>query len=136
LSALLSREEYERIPPRHRWLLKLVLKFPNPSFPYFLLRKFPEIEGVFWTVVVPVFMSLYFLFNAWLIATLSLFVSFPFNILLGLSIPAIIFLFFLRIQLERTIHWWRNLKSPVREWDISKATKELIELLREQQKKG
>lgn len=130
-----SREELEQIPPRYRWLIKLFLKFPNPSFPYFILKKLPEIEGVFWAVGVPIFLTIYFSSSVWLFAFLSFHVIFPFNILLGLFIPAIIFVFFLRIQLERTILWWKNLRSPSKEWDISKIVDEFAELTRKQRQR-
>lgn len=132
----LSREELDQIPPRYRWLIKLFLKLPNPSFPYFVLKKLPGIEGIFWAVVTPILLTLYFLSSIWLIAFLSLHVIFPFNILLGLLIPAVIFVFFLRIELERTILWWKNLQSPSKEWDISKAVEELSEVFKKKQTKA
>jgi len=132
----LSREELDRIPPRYRWLIKLFLKLPNPGFPYFVLKKLPEIEGIFWAIVTPFLLTLYFLSSIWLIAFLSLHFIFPFNLLLGLFIPAIIFVFFLRIQLERTILWWKSLQNSHNEWDISKAVEELAELTRKQKAKA
>jgi len=132
----LSREELDQIPPRYRWLIKLFLKLPNPGFPYFVLKKLPGIEGIFWAVVTPILLTLYFLSSIWLIAFLSLHVIFPFNILLGLLIPAVIFVFFLRIELERTILWWKNLQSPGKEWDISKVVEELSEVFKKKQTKA
>lgn len=132
---MLNREELEQIPLRYRWLLKLFLKLPNPSFPYLILKRLPEIEGIFWAFIVPIFVMLYFLFGVWLVSFLSLVVSFPFNVLLGLFIPTAIFILFLRIQLERTIQWWKNLRSGSREWQVSDVAEELIELLRKQQKR-
>jgi hypothetical protein len=131
----LSREELDRIPLRYRWLVKLFLKLPNPGFPYFVLKKLPEIDGIFWAIVTPILLTLYFLSNIWLIAFLSLHFSFPFNLLLGLFIPAVIFVFFLRIQLERTILWWKSLQNSHNEWDISKAVEELVELTRKQRRR-
>jgi len=135
LRVSLSREELEQIPQRYRWLLKLFLKLPNPSFPYFVLRRLPEIEGVFWAIIVPVFLILYFLFSVWFFGFASLHLTFPLNLLLGLLMPAIIFVFFVRIQLERTIHWWKNLSSTRQEWDISKIVEEFAELTRAQQRR-
>lgn len=124
-----TREELEKIPRRYRWLVKLFLKVPNPS----LLSKFPGVQGVFWAIVVPIFLTGYFLFSVWLIALLSSFVAFPFNFLLILLIPSIIFVIFLRIIFERTAQWWRNIQAPIKEWDIAKATEELLEILKKQQ---
>jgi len=112
------------------------MKFPNPSFPYFVLRRLPEIEGVYWAVVVPLLLIVYFLFSIWFVVFLSMHVVFPFNLLLGLLIPFIIFVFFLRIQLERTVLWWKNIHSPQKEeWDVSKAVEELAKLRREKRQR-
>lgn len=132
---MLSREELDQIPPRYRWLIKLFLRLPNPGLPFFVLRKLPGIEGIFWSVVTPILLTIYFLFSIWFVAFLSLHFIFPFNLLLGLLIPAIIFVFFLRIQLERTILWWKSLQSPGKEWDISKVVEELAELTRKQRQR-
>jgi len=133
---MLSREELNEIPLRYRWLVKLLLRLPNPSLPYFVLRRLPEMEGFFWAIVTPVFLVLYFFFSVWLVNVLSLRVVFPFNLLLGLLIPTVIFVLFLRVQLERAVHWWRNLKSPHGEWQTSKVAKELEELFKKQQEKA
>jgi len=132
-SALISHEELDRIPRRYRWILMILLKLPNPGFPNFVLKRLPEIEGLFWAVVVPAFLIAYFFFCFWLVLFLSLFVIFPFNVVFGLFIPATIFVLFLRIQLERAIHWWRNVQSPTKEWDVVKAAEELVEIFRKQQ---
>lgn len=128
---MLSSEELEQIPRRYRLILKLILKLPLPAFPGFVLKRLPEIEGVFWAILVPIFLILYFFFGIWWFATASLLFSFPFNLMLGLIVPAVVFVFFLRLQLERTILWWKNLKGDHREWDVSKAVREYIALLRE-----
>jgi len=132
---MLSREELERIPLRYRWFLKLLLKLPNPGLPFFILRKLPEIEGIFWAVIAPIFLILYFFFSVWFVAFLSLHVIFPFSLLLGLLIPTVIFVFFIRVQLERTVLWWKNLQSRPRELDISKVVEEFAELIREQRRR-
>jgi len=126
--------ELQHLPRHYRWLLKLFLKLPTPGFPYFVLKRLPEIEGVFWAVGIPVFLVAYFLFSVWLVAFLSLHVVFPLNLMLGLLIPAVIFVFFLRIQLKRTILWWRSLQNPSRRWDVSKAVEEYAELIRKQKR--
>jgi len=125
---LITREELERVPLRYRWLLKLLLKFPNPS----IFSKFPGIEGVFWAIVAPIFLILYFLTSVGMVAFLSLIFIFPFNIVLGLLIPGIIFVFFLRIQVERTLQMWRNIHTPIKNWDIAKTAEELLEIFKKQ----
>lgn len=131
----LTPEELEQFPARYRWLLKLFLKLPTPRLPYFVLKRFPEMEGMFWAVGVPVFLVAYFLFSVWFVSFLSEHVIFPFNLTLGLLIPAIIFVFFARIQLERTLLWWKNIRNQSPEWNVSKVVEELTALFREQRRK-
>jgi hypothetical protein len=131
---LLTSEDLEQVPKRYRWLLKLFLRLPNPRFPYFLLRKLPEIEGFFWALIVPVFLLVYFLFSFWLFVTLSRLIVFPLDFLIGFSIPAIIFVLFLRIQLGRTLAWWKSLKHSSRKWQVSEVLDDLVELFEKQQK--
>lgn len=135
LVTLLSGDELERVPLQYRLLVKILLKLPNPSLPFFILKKFPGFEGILWAVVAPIFLMLYSLFNAWLFSFLTLSVGFPLNVILGFVMPAVIFVFFLRIQLERMILLWRNIHNPLREWDTSKRAEEWIQLLRKQQRR-
>jgi len=130
MSVLLSREEIEQIDPRYRWLVKWFLKLPNPSFPYPMLRRLPWIEGVFWAVVMPIFLTIYFFVSLLLVSFLSFHFIFPVNVILGLLIPTMFFALFLRIQLERTILWWRNLNKPPIDWDVSKIIEEFVKLTR------
>jgi hypothetical protein len=69
----------------------------------------------------------------WLFVTFSGF-PFPLNVLTGLLMPGVIFVFFLRIQLERALVFWRSLSSS-KEWRVSEVTEELIEIFRKQQEK-
>lgn len=129
---MLSREELEQIPRRYRWLLRLLMKLPDPSFPDFILKRLPGIEGIYWAVIVPIFFIIYFFFSIWLVSFLSFNVTFPFNVLFGLSIPAIFLVIFIRVQLERAIAFWRSLKGSEKEWNVSKIVEELEELSRRQ----
>lgn len=133
--ALLSQDELEQIPLPYRLVVKMLLKLPNPSLPFFILKRFPEFEGILWAAGVPILLFLYFLLNFFLVAYLSLHVVFPLSVIITLIIPIVIFLFFLRIQLERTILWWRNIHEPPKEWQTSKTMEELVELFRRQQKR-
>jgi len=126
----LKKEELEQIPVRYRWLVKLLMKLPNPSFPNVIVSRLPEIEGIFWAVVIPLLLLIYFFFSVWFVVFLSIHVIFPFNILLGLLMPSIFFVFFLRIQLERTILAWKNTVSPHKVWDVSDVVEELRTRLR------
>jgi hypothetical protein len=134
-SPRLTSEELDQVRRRYRWLLAVFQKLPNPSFPFFVLKRLPWIEGVFWAMIFPIFFLLYYFFSVWLIAFLSSHVIFPLSVLAWLFIPAAFFVIFLRIQLGRTIIWWRNLKNPTKEWNVSKALEELAELRRKQEAK-
>lgn len=135
LAASLSRDELEQIPFRYRLLVRILLKFPNPCLPFFILRRFPEFEGIMWAVVAPILLTLYFFFNIWLFPLLAILVGFPLNVIFGFIVPAVIFLFFLRIQIERTILWWRNIHKQSKEWEPSKRVEELIELIERQHRR-
>jgi hypothetical protein len=115
--------------------MKIFLKLPNPRLPFFILRRFPEFEGILWAVVVPILLGLYFCFSIWLFPSATLLFGFPLNYIFGLMIPAMIFLFFLRIQLGRVILWWRNIHEPLKEWDTSKRVEEWVQLLKKQQRR-
>lgn len=136
MHTLLSHDQLEQLPSRYRLLVKMLLKLPNPRLPFFILKHLPEFEGILWAAVVPILLGLYFWFSIWLFPFLSLRVGFPLNIILGLLTPAVIFLFFLRIQLERTILWWRNIHQSSKEWDTSKSVEEWVQLLKKQQRRN
>lgn len=132
---MLSREELEQVPRRYRLFLKLFMRFPNLRFPYFVVRKLPWFEGIFWALLVPVFLVVYFFFTFWFYLALSLLVGFPFNVIIWLLIPSVLFIMFLRIQFERIILFWRSLRSQSNDWDIPKLTEEFSLLIEKQHKK-
>lgn len=132
---LLGREELERIPARYRLLVKIMLKFPNPSLPFLVLKHLPAFEGIFWAILMPLFLAFLGTTYFWFIPFLSVHFPFPLNLIIAFLIPASIFVFFLRIQLERTILWWRSIHEEPREWQTSKRVEEFIEILNKQQKR-
>jgi len=135
LVALLSKEELEKIPLRYRWLLKVLLRLPNPRIPFFVVKRITWFEGIFWALVVPVSLILYFFFSVWFTAFLALHVAFPLNWIVGLLIPAVFLVFFLRIEVERTILWWRHIHAQSEEWDVGKRVAELEEIFRRRKSK-
>jgi hypothetical protein len=132
---LLSHEELEKIPRRYRWLLKLLLKLPSPSFPDFVTKKLPGIEGIYWAVIVPILMIAYFYLSFWSVSFFSEHLAFPFNILPLLSVPAILLVILVRTQLERAIVLLRSLKGSNKDWNVSRVAAEFEELLRRQRAK-
>ena len=130
----LSPEDLEQIPRHYRWLLKLFLKLPNPRLPFFLTRRLPEIEGLYWAVIVPIFFVLLFYLIVYLVPFLSLHFAFPLNIIIEFLILLPLPIMFLRIQAERTLLLWKTYRSTSTEWNVTKVVEELFELRRKQRK--
>jgi len=109
-------------------ICRLILKLPMPSLDFL-----PQVShGIFWAVIVPIFMVL----ESYLALSLLLAFAFPTNIVLAGAIPAIIFIIFLRIQFERFINWWNStIAQQGYEWNVEKATREYIDLQNNQKSK-
>jgi len=71
----------------------------------------------------------------WLFPTATLAFAFPLNILIVLLPPTVIFVVYVRIELEKTINWWKNVFGSPITWDSAKTTAELMELFQKQQNK-
>jgi len=102
-------------------IYRLILKLPMPSLDFL-----PQVShGIFWAVIVPIFMVL----ESYLALVLLLAFAFPTNIILAGAIPAMIFIIFLRIQFERFINWWNaTIAQQGFEWNVEKATREYLDL--------
>ncbi len=124
---------YSRMQLRDRVLVKLLMRFPTPRIPFFVVRKLPLVEGIIHGIFVPVFMFLVGLFMFWLIPTMTFVFGFPLNIIITLGVLGLFLAVFVRIELERAIQWWRGaFGSPVQH-DTSKTVEELVELFKKQQ---
>jgi len=55
--------------------------------------------------------------------------GFPLNMILGLSIPGVIAIFFVRVQIERDYNLWKSLQNPPIQQDIETRVKEYVALL-------
>lgn len=127
---------YQEMPRRYRIFTKLMLKLPSPRIPFFVLQRFPLIEGILHGLMMPIFMYVIGIITLWLLVTTTIAVGFPLNIIIVLVPPTAIFAIYARNQLERTISWWKTtFGSPIK-WDTSKSVSELIELFKDQQKKA
>jgi len=124
---------YQGMPRKYRFLAKLMLKLPNPSIPFFIFKRLPLLEGIFYGIMLPVFAYLYLALMLWLFPLATLAFGFPLNIIIVLVFPTAVFVIFVRIQLERTINWWRSVSSSSKEWDSSKSINEFVDLLKRQQ---
>jgi len=121
--------------PKYRLMVKLLLRLPNPSIPFFILKRLPLLEGIIYGLVMPIFVFLFGAIVLWLFPAATLAFGFPLNVIIVLLLPTIVLVIFIRIQLERTINWWRSVFGSNIEWDSSKSISELIELLKKQQRR-
>jgi len=120
---------------KYRLFAKILLKLPNPNIPFFVMKRFPLVEGIFYGLMLPVFMFLFGAFMLWLLPTATLVFAFPLNVLIVLLPPTVIFVVYVRMELERTINWWRSVFGSPTVWDSAKSTAELVELFKKQQNK-
>ena len=107
-------------------------------FAYRLLLRLPGVSrlewasGVFWVLVVPILVFL----NMLLTLVLLIMVPFPFNLLLASVVPASVFVVLVRLGLERFINLWNLLvASSTVEWDITRSTKEYVEMVKRQEQR-
>jgi len=82
---------------RHKlpWFYKLILKIPGTDF-------LESSGGIFWGIIVPLFLVLEFYLNVFLLA----FFPFPINIVLVGIIPITVLILFIKISLKRFLNWW------------------------------
>jgi len=101
---------------------KLILKIPLTSF-------FENAGGIFWGLIVPIFLILEFFLSVFLIAAFS----FPVNMILVSIIPISAFMIFTKITLNRFIDWWNTVsRNSGFVWDVDKTLKEYVTLLKKQ----
>jgi len=86
-------------------------------------------------MILPVFVFLIRIFTYWLIPTATIMFGFPLNIAIILAVMALPFALFARVELERSINWWKSAFGSSTQWDTSKTAQELVELFRKQQKR-
>lgn len=109
------------------FIYRLILKLPKVG-----LDNFPDgFQGIFWAIVVPIFMVIEFFLSFFLLISFT----FPLNIILTGIIPLAIFVIFVKVTLERFINWWNAIFGEPYTWNIEKAVNEYLNLLRRQNKK-
>jgi len=107
------------------WYYKLVLKIPGAEF-------LEKAGGVFWGVIVPVFIILEFFLSIFLLISYP----FPVNILLTFTIPISVFAIFTKITLNRFINSWNAISGDADfVWNIDETVQEYVDLLRKQGEK-
>ena len=104
---------------------RLILKDPTSNF----LES--SSSGVFWDIVVPIFLVLEFFLNLFLLVVFP----FPINIVLTSIIPVAVLIIFIRISLERFINWWNlNVGENSFKWDVEKTVQEYLAMLKKKEK--
>ena len=126
---------YSEMQLRYRLLVKLLRKIPIPRMPFFITNKLPLVEGIFHGMMMPIFVFLMGIFMYWLIPTATLVFGFPLNIAVILTVLGLFVALFARIELERSINWWRAVFGTPVQWDTSRTLEELVELFKKQQRK-
>jgi hypothetical protein len=107
------------------WYYRLILKIPGANFVESVS------SGIFWGMVVPIFLILEFFLNICLLV----FFSFPVNIVLVLIIPVAIMLVFLRVSLERFMNWWNSAMGDSFEWNIDRTMPEYLEMVKKKEER-
>jgi hypothetical protein len=123
----MSERESKRIDrDKLPFICRLILKVPGAEF----LENCSS--GVFWAIVVPIFLILEFFLNFFIF----FYFWFPLNVLLVSIIPITIFLIYLRISLERFINWWNSeVASKGFRWNFEERMQEYLAMLKKEKKK-
>jgi len=116
-----TKSDEDKLP----WIYRLILKLPKIS-----VESFSDFQGIYWTIVIPLFLVGEFFLSLFLLTA----IPFPTNFVVASVIPITIFVVFVKVQLERFMNW-RNLtfRSEPMEWDVKEATEEYIKLLEKQE---
>jgi hypothetical protein len=121
----MSKEELKKIDNKKLPVLyKLLLKIPGAN----LLEN--ASSGVFWAIVVPIFITLEFFLSMFLLLSFP----FPTNVALAGIVPSVILVMFLRISLERFINWWNATIDSGLEWNVERKVQDYIDLIRKKKK--
>ena len=109
------------------WYYRLVLRLPKLS-----IEEFSEVfQGLFWVLFLP----LLIVCNFFLGLVLFLFLPVPVNFIMVGAITLVLFIIFVKTQLERFINAWDAMikKEPI-EWNIDKTLQGYIELLQKEKR--
>jgi hypothetical protein len=114
-------EEFKKIEEKDLpWFYRLLLKAPGTDF-------LESAGGIFWGILIPIFLMAEFFLGLYLLLAFT----FPLNIILTFSIPAVTFALFVKISLKRFINWWNaNFRGLGFKWDVEKAVEEYVNMLK------
>jgi hypothetical protein len=101
---------------------KVLLRIPQLDLGVFGER----FQGIFWIIIVPVFLFCDFFMNLYVIMALS----FPVNFIIFIFTNSVIVLFLLRILVDRTLHAQKAILSEKSfQWDVESSFEEYLSLL-------
>jgi len=109
------------------WYYRLVLRLPRLS-----MEGFSEVfQGIFWVLFLPLLIVCSFFLDLFLF----LFLPGPVNFIAVSAITLVVFIIFVKTQLEKFINAWNAMikKGPA-EWNIDKTLQGYIELLQQKKK--
>jgi len=116
-----TKSDEDKLP----WIYRLILKLPKIS-----VKSFSDFQGIYWTIVLPLFLVGEFFLSLFLLTA----IPFPTNFVVASVIPIAVFVVFVKVQLERFMNWWNlTFRSEPMEWDVKEATEEYIKLLEKQE---
>ncbi|MGD0029359.1 MAG: hypothetical protein ABSC91_10525 [Candidatus Bathyarchaeia archaeon] len=123
MSADSSDEDDLEIPLFYR----LVLKFPRLTLDGFSDR----IQGLFWALILPLFVFCDVIINLLLIG----FLPFPFNLLSMILFTSVILMLILRVLIERELNIRKAIVKDTRfRWDVETSFQEYAELLQKRRR--
>lgn len=125
IAIAMTKDELKEIKEKDLpWFYRLLLKIPGDEF-------LESAGGVFWAILMPIFLVAEFFFSFFLIV----FFPFPVNIALVSTIPTVTFMLFAKISLKRFINWWNaNFGESRFIWDVEKALDEYLSILKRKKK--
>jgi ABC-type transport system involved in cytochrome bd biosynthesis fused ATPase/permease subunit len=119
----MSKDENERRQNVPLWC-RVLLKIPQLDLGVFGER----FQGIFWVIILPVFLICDFFMNLYVVMALS----FPFNFAILLFANLVIVLFLLRILVDRTLQAQEAILNEGRfQWDVESSFKEYLSILNE-----
>jgi len=127
-----TEQLYSQMPYIYRLIMRLLLKIPNPSIPFFIIKRFPVFEGIYYGILLPIFVFISGVLTLWLYPTATAKFGFPLNIIVVLLLPIAVFVVFIRMQLHRTMSFWKAIHNQPKDWETSKSVTELIELFQKE----
>lgn len=108
------------------WFYRLILKVPGGDF----LEH--HTSGIFWAVVVPVFLILFVSLDLFLL----LLFTFPTNVILAAATQTVLVLVFARVMVERSLNLMSSMVQNPIEWNVNDTVPEYLELLKKKEEKN